>query len=140
MREHLHRAKRIEDGVWIHGNLFISDDGSEVQILLGNKTIRIGYDCDKETICEFTGLIDKKGNQIFEGDIVIIDGKYIRYVAYSGECTAFVAMHYIDRQQSEFTGVLGDSYDNYKRQYEVIGNIYDNPDMLEATKFIGAKK
>lgn len=83
------------------------------------------------TVGEYTGLPDKNRKDIYEGDIVKIDGKYIRYVVYSNEHTAFCAMRYVDKQQSELTGTLGDGYDNYKRQYEVVGNIYETPELLE---------
>lgn len=86
---------------------------------------------DIDTLGEYTGLTDKRDELIYEGDIVKIDDKYLRYVAYSGEHTAFCAMHYIDKQQSELTGTLGDGYDNYKRSYEVVGNIYDNTELVE---------
>ena len=84
-----------------------------------------------KAIAEKIKAAEDSDELIYEGDIVKIDDKYLRYVAYSGEHTAFCAMHYIDKQQSELTGTLGDGYDNYKRSYEVVGNIYDNHEILE---------
>lgn len=139
MRELLYRGKRIDNGEWVYGYVARFRN---VRNQVYTAIIQICDDETKEcniqdlvpvldeTICEYTGLTDKRDELIYEGDIVKIDGKYLRYVAYSGEHTAFCAMHYIDKQQSELTGTLGDGYDNYKRSYEVVGNIYDNPELL----------
>ncbi len=86
---------------------------------------------EPDTVGQYTGLTDKNGAKIFEGDIVKIDDKYIRYIEYSGECAAFVKFRYIDKLTSEFSGYLGKGYDNYKQTLEVIGNIHDTPELLE---------
>ena len=126
----LYRAKRYPDGEWVYG--LPRYDTVEDGVITALETLdgKIHF-IDVDTLGEYTGLTDKRDELRYEGDIVKIDGKYLRYVAYSGEHTAFCAMHYIDKQQSELTGTLGDGYDNYKRSYEVVGNIYDNHEILE---------
>ena len=126
----LYRAKRYPDGEWVYG--LPRYDNVEDGIITAFETLdgKIHF-IDVDTLGEFTGLTDKNNINIFDGDIVKIDGKYTRYIVYSPEHTAFCAMRFIDKQQSELTGTLGDGYDNYKRQYEVVGNIYDNPEFME---------
>lgn len=126
----LYRAKRHPDGEWVYG--LPRYDNVEDGIITAFETLdgKIHF-IDVETLGEFTGLTDKNNINIFDGDVVKIDGKYTRYIVYSPEHTAFCAMRFIDKQQSELTGTLGDGYDNYKRQYEVVGNIYDNPEFME---------
>ena len=131
MREILFRAKRLDNGEWVEGllwrkkyksnKLFISyfpdkDDYEDVCVV------------DSETVCQYTGLTDKNGVKIFEGDIVkglFLFGMSINAVAtfkdgsfglkwYRGSIEEFSAF-------SCFHNVT----------FEVIGNIFDNPELME---------
>lgn len=133
-RKHIYRGKRLDNGAFVEGDLFYHNGAPYIMLSTDDNYGFDWVEVHPDTVGEFTGLTDRNGKDIYEGDIVNIDGKYTRYVVYSGEHTAFCAMRYIDKQQSEFTGTLGDGYGNYKRQYEVVGNIYDNPELLEVSK------
>ena len=77
-----------------------------------------------ETVCRYTGLTDKNGRKIFEGDIVsgLFDGKQIKgFIKYGSN-----AMYYIERD-----GLYGILLDNAQDWLEVIGNILDNPELLD---------
>lgn len=126
MREILFRGKQKNNGEWIYGdlvtkqNICIANDWHEV--------IRV----DKETVGQFTGLTDKNGKQIFEGDIVKINGwwnasgpagysKNLTVVEFNDELCGFTPMCIYDCD----CGVYHEARDT-----EVIGNIYDNPELL----------
>ena len=137
MKEKLFRGK-TKFNEWIYWNEYgamVDESGSPKAYNID--MIRIIYvDTARrfiipETVGQYTGLTDKNGKKIFEGDIVKIDYKYIRYIEYSGECSAFVKFRYIDKLTSEFSGYLGKGYDNYKQTIEIVGNIHDNPELLK---------
>lgn len=129
MREILFRGKRIDNGKWIEGNLFVSDTDGRTHILVGTRRFTIEWEVYQETIGQFTGLTDKNGKRIFEGDILRLGGDELPYwyeegmiVAVSYVCDGFIPL-------CEYDSDCGTCVDSSK--CEVIGNIHDNPDLLE---------
>ena len=126
MREILFRGKRISDGEWVEGYLGVEVGGAPVIEYCGTDEDVGDYVEEQfvnpESIGEFTGLTDKNGVKIFEGDICwFYGGDY-----YSGlwEQNAIVAI--TDMTDDEQTHYLKNA-----EYCEVIGNIYDNPELLE---------
>ena len=119
MREILFRGKRIDNKEWIEGTVF-SHDNNKVIIFSQHPMfgILLGEEVDPETVGQFTGLTDKNGVKIFEGDIIEHGGN--RYsINYLPDYTRFSAV-----QPNNVFCVFA-----YQRG-EVIGNIYDNPELL----------
>lgn len=84
------------------------------------------FEVDKETVGQYTGLKDKNGKEIYEGDILLYLKKSKRIVSYKNG--AFIRYY---GNYNEY--LLYDSFieDGCLTDYEVIGNIYENPEFLE---------
>ena len=131
MRENigLYHGKRKDNGEWIYWNIYgelCRLSGKRACLSIPNKS---GESCyyyvhqikqliDPETIGEYTGLTDKNGKRIFEGDILLYCG--VQNVVVSFENGQFVINHYaINLLKAR------------NAESEVIGNIHDNPELLE---------
>ena len=115
MREHKYKAKRL-DGQWVEGYYFAKPILNLHYIILGENQWMI----DSETLCEFTGLYDKNKNKIYEHDIVQYPSSgYKQEIKYGvwDECGYSYEVYGWD--VPSFEGI------------EVIGNIFDNPELLE---------
>ncbi len=127
MREIKFKAKRAGVDEWVIGLLVIGVFGDKLiqrEDKIGDAMVLI----DPATIGQYTGLKDKNGKDIYEGDIIQFAEKYFYIVKY--EDAKFVGYH-----ANNDWGKWGDLYklgkpgfDKYN--YVVIGNIYQNPELL----------
>lgn len=128
---YLFRGKTIR-GDWVRGLLASKDN----KWYIGNKVGRpFAFEIRPETICQCTGLKDKKGKLIWENDIV--DGHIKRGAAFRScvvlwnECKARFDIRAVD---CNFPMTLDECVDDISvggLDYEVLGNKFDNPELLE---------
>ena len=135
MREILFRGKRTDNGEWFEG--FYTCVADVHYILSGifdsltNGIINTrGYKVVPETVSQFTGLTDKNGRKIFEGDIVEGNSEYFTYTHPYGKVVYDGGQYLIS-----FDDVLEDieCLGAWANDVEIIGNIYDNPELLEGS-------
>ena len=132
MRDILFRAQRVDNKEWVYGWVYkecgltyIFEDRQTESLLNKN----ICYEVIPETVGQFTGLKDKNGVIIFEGDVL---GKVNNHnipevygiVEYDDELSAFI----IQKTNGGFE-VLG--YYDMLTKLEIFGNEFDNPELLE---------
>jgi len=143
MRDILFRGKRIDNGEWIQGHYggYTLMSGVTINAISVPYKNSIGgslcYDVDSTTVGQYTGLTDKNSKKIFEGDIIKIvpdydysdDYSISKVYSYNG---IFCVDYHGDDFDSTALGFLNDYLPD--GDFEVIGNIYDNPELLEVKK------
>ena len=153
MREILFRGKRLDNGKWVYGYYVHIGPVScqRAYIIPEYKSAIYAIEVDPSTVGQYTGLIDKNGVSIFEGDIVDLFGMNGKVVQ---ECGAFgiAFMKTIDYDLLESKIPFNNSANfcfndnfislwevfwNYEQddnplyEVEIIGNVHDNPEMLK---------
>jgi hypothetical protein len=108
-------------GEWVSGPGITVDKSGCVQIRAHEECGTVNYSVDAETVGEWTGLHDKNGAKIFEGDLVRIYMDVLR-VKWHEPFASFVLSH--------ADADLLVTFDEYEdADYEVIGNVHDNPEL-----------
>ena len=143
MREILFRGKKIINGEWIYGYYFqkqnvYAEDGNPIKHCISDLP-PFGAEIIPETVGQFTGLTDKNGKKIFEGDIIktqpfrdkphSLHAKTKRHIG--------VIEYYSGRQGAEWRVDIDDrgkytccAFSEFF-ECEIIGNIHDNPELLK---------
>ena len=144
-REILFKAKRLDNGEWAEGYLF--DDGMPKlkRYFIGGIIIKPyeGTACDKwnvvgidfceidiDTLCQYTGLTDKNGKKIWENDICNRKEKYPEIVTYNKGDWQLDYSYVFGKEMHTDACNLG-FYACERNCVEVIGNVFDNADLLE---------
>ena len=138
---YLFKAKRIDNGEWVQGNILLDiekNKPSETYRIYPIDHVDICRVVDETTICQCTGLKDKNGKLIWEGDVVKKEfytdydtcansEEYIGIVKVS-DCARLVTNIRGKCTRSIFEAM---SYWKDVKYFEVIGNVFDNPELLE---------
>ena len=123
MREHKYKAKRL-DGQWVEGYYYAKPILNQYYILEGENQ----WIVDPDTLCEFTGLIDKNGKYIWENDILEVYNRKCQITYGTWNCGCCYDVYGWIANYDEFC------YEGNKSHGEVIGNIFDNPELLEVNE------
>ena len=139
MRENLFRGKRRDNGEWVYGSLFVGFKKSYIcpeAIAMYNfdGALCLGgfVEVDPSTVGQYTGLKDKNGKRIFEGDILgsRYDNLYPDDVAI--EVVKWFRNGWYIQQENNLPDALCEY--GVLPYSEVIGNVHDNPDLLLESK------
>ena len=140
MREILFRGKatnRIEgreyrtkykNGDWVYGLLTDVENYAGFSEMTNTNGVS-GIDVDKNTVGQFTGLTDKNGKKIFEGDIIDCWSEGVNAQGTVQQRKDGLWIVYPAWQKHIMWGLCPDEYSN--TTVEVIGNIHDNPELLK---------
>lgn len=141
MREILFRGKRIDNGEWVEGSL-ITEYYKNHGVVMISPSEDETYKVDPDTIGQYTGLTDRNGKKVFEGDIVhyIYDGG--KENGWKADQNSIIKWDfsgfYMDgifgsNKYACRSGWLENIACNGGKFFEVIGNIHDNQELLEDT-------
>ena len=133
IREVIFRGKRTDNGKWVKGYLYITHIGShEIGSYDAEINIeRLTFDVIPETVGQYTGLTDKNGKRIFEGDIVNV----IYTSSLGEEFTQITTVRYDETECCFYPmrweeDCVNCDYSTEITEIVVIGNIHDNPELL----------
>lgn len=129
MRDIEFRGKQTDNGEWVYG--VPTKDGRGEMVMVENIFECEEYNCrganclyvDENTVGQYTGLADRNGTKIFEGDIVkrVWFGKMSFYqIVYDNGLASFIGQ----------AGVKFTTFDYDSTEFEVVGNIYGNSELL----------
>ncbi|EOS47210.1 hypothetical protein C810_01526 [Lachnospiraceae bacterium A2] len=125
------RGKRIDNGEWVEG--YYAKHGSRHWIYTGQiqymyypacADLPTKYEVDPSTVGQYIGVNDKNGKEIYEDDIVLSDDGKVGQVQWFEEHLAFMIWCVTDNK-------VYFAYENDFSKIEVIGNVYENADLLK---------
>ena len=117
MRSILFKAKKLSDGKWVKGSLVKTPFGTFIEWY--EDSIFNKIEVDPDTVCQYTGLTDCKGNEVWEGDIVELE----IYDLYKGFVKAKAVIEYSVGAFAAMVNIA--PYPLYSHNVKVVGNKFD---------------
>ena len=133
---YLFKAKRLDNGEWVQGALFNGEShciiGQEIKFspYTEHECKIVGYEVDRDTICQCTGLKDKNGKLIWENDIMVAhldkdNPEDITYAIVAWRENGWVT---IENGSDDLNQIDDFTTENF----EVVSTRFDNPELLES--------
>ena len=133
MREVLFRGKRADNEEWIGGSVLQIDwcDKPSTYSIAPNTPVSVFYSVIPETVGQYTGLTDKNGTKIFEGDIIEVGDN----PNYGGVAKKRIGIFIVEFYKGCFMKRKNGTSTYYhfipSDEHNIIGNIHDNPELLQ---------
>lgn len=138
MREILFKAKRIDNGEWLEGLVTKIEN---TFCLIREYGSNISYECDVNTLCQYTGLTDKNDNKIWENDVVRYQFDTDDCIFPNKDTKKRVGKIFFSDFRASFSVAMGRNgskainndlfkYVQNGNRVEVIGNIFDNKELI----------
>lgn len=136
MREILFRGKEITTAKWVYGGYYGDSKRAWIRSVVSTEYGReiLQHEVDPSTVGQYAGLTDKNGKRIFEGDILerrILPTKRIAIRFRIAWVPVKACLSAIDIEGRSVTFIS--DYINSGYEIEIIGNVYDNPELLEVS-------
>ena len=142
IRTIIFRGKRTDNGEWIEGyyasqsnHACFANELKHQHFIFKDVCLDFNlgglqeFEVIPSTVGQYTGLTDKNGKKIFEGDIIDTPDRLVKVVWFTGN--AQFDLHFIRYKDNVAITIFKGIHMIDLKEYEVIGNIHDNPELLE---------
>jgi len=150
MRKIKFRGKRVDNGKWVYGGFKQFDEDDLFIIAKHGNVGDFNHEVIPETVGQFTGLTDKHGKEIFEGDILEFTNKWAWYgrkyamllIGATADEEVEIRKQYDAEPMERREVKIPDCYEwilsnEIQEYWTVIGDIHSNPELLENEKSVG---
>lgn len=112
-------------GEWVEGNLVQCEDGATLIVVAHSDNCTSTYHVDPDTVGQYTGLKDKKGKEIYDGDILAHNGEPFGYVVDGVRGYCFDVIHFSPEYEESWS-LYGVVINDFQGDVEIAGNIHDS--------------
>lgn len=130
MRTIKFRGRKINSGQWLYGDLMHDNVGGSYIYPIDAENLYKENAVIPDTVGQFTGLLDKNGKEIYEGDIIGCHHPEIKHLIFYNEKQGRFMAALNGDIENDFIGVCGIDDRRWMASKEVVGNVHDNPELL----------